>query len=414
MSARLLTAAELPLEREARIVFALARRGAALPDVHGVDWPRLAAWGRHAGATIALQRAIVAAPDAPVPDEARRAISAAATQAAFAQLYLRQRLERSLDVLARAGVTVMPLKGAAFLLADPAANAARAMGDIDLLIRLEDVATARAVLLDSGWVPSVFESRQEFYAEHHHLPPFDDASGSGLSLEVHTDVAPSWQPLGFRAGALWATARPHPTRPAVLMPAPREMLLHACIHFTWAHMGRFGAWRLAHDVDALVSGGRIEWADFVRAAAAQRAGTSCYWALRFVREVAGVAVPDEVLDELAPALPAGVLRALARHLSLRAAAGTGAEFPSVWLERLLWRAMVQPARSGHGGVRPWAREGGRPAEQAQHGRERAPVVPTRTRVRRVVAHLWRSIGGTAAAGPGSAAALARERAVSNG
>ena len=114
-------------------------------------------------------------------------------------------------------------------------------------------------------------------------------------------------------------------------------------------------------------------------------------------------VPVEVTAELAPALPAPVLRSLARHLSLRAVTSGGAEFPSVRLERLLWQLMVQPGRSGHGRVRPWTRESGRLLDEARHIRRAEPTVPRRMRMRRLMRHLWRSVGGA----PGSSQAVER-------
>jgi hypothetical protein len=355
MGPRLLPADELPLEHEAIVAFGLARAGAPLGDPAGIAWPRLIALSQEMGAVAALHQAVATLPEAVVPREARQAIQAMARKASFAQLYLRQRLEQSLDALDAAGVQSMPLKGAAYLLSDPSGTATRPMGDIDLLVHPEQVATARAALLGSGWTTSVFETREEFYAEHHHLPPFDDASGSGLSLELHTEPLSPWHPFGLRASSFWASARPHATRPTVFLPAPREQLLHACLHFMWAHMGGFGAWRLVRDVDALVERGAIDWGDFTRTAVAQRAGTTCYWGLRFAREAAGVAVPDAVLAALAPPLPEVALGWLARHLSVRATTLTDVPCPSVRVERLFWQAMVQPERSGHGRVRPWAR-----------------------------------------------------------
>ena len=406
MGARYLSPRELPFEREATIAFGLARRGAPLGDVRGVEWPRLIARARQLGATIALQQGIAAAPGADVPDEARRAIDGLARQATFAQLYLRQRLEHSLEVLEREGVACIPLKGAAFLLADPAGTATRTMGDIDLLIRPEQASAARSALLASGWVTSRFESREAFYAEHHHLAPFDDGAGSGLSIEVHTEPLSPWHPFGLRAAGFWETADSHPARPLVYLPARREQLLHACLHFVWAHMGEFGGWRLARDVDALTADAGVDWPDFVRTARAYRAATTCYWALRFAREVAGVRIPDEVLAELAPRLPAAVLGGLAKHLCLRAVTGSEVEFPSVRLERALWRIMVQPVRSGHGHVRPWARDEGEFEREARHLRRPGPPTPRGTRMRRLVRHLWRSFGSAGAGSPADGSARA--------
>lgn len=374
-------------------MFRLARRVGALRADERLDWPRLLQWAHGMGGIAALRQAVLAAPAVVVPADACDALRRMGMTTSFALLYLRDRLLETVDVLGRAGVPCLPLKGAAFMLADPADAMRRPMGDIDLLVRPADASVARAALLAAGWKPSVFAEREGFYARHHHLAPLDDVRRTGLSIELHTAPLPPWHPFGLHASHLWQSARPLPGAPGVMMPAAADMLLHTCLHFTWAHMGQRGAWRLVRDVDALVADGEIEWSGFVRDASAARAATCTYWALRFASEAGGVPIPPGVLDALEPRLPPALLRRLARHFLLRSVAAAEIACPSPRVVRLLWEMMVQPVRSGHGSARPWVGDAGAFARAPEKPGEAGPAVARAlSRIGATGAHVWRSFG----------------------
>lgn len=386
-------APRLPLEPEQRFVFALARTGTVPPVPARADWPRLLFFAQRQGAGVALSRALPQLQAAGVPAPVEAAVRRVGMTGSFAQRYLLGRLQGSVTALSRAGIRVMPLKGAAFLLADPERGMTRTMGDIDLLVRPADLARARAVLLGQGWATSALEAKADFYAAHHHLPPLDDTRGTGLSLELHAEPFPPGHPFLLDAGDLWRTAVPYPGLDGVMLPSPRAALLHACIHFAWAHMAESGAWRLVRDVDALASGGDLDWEAFAREARAVRAGTACYWSLRLAAELGGVRVPAATLALLAPRQPEALRARLLRHLVLQ-----GLELapcPSRLLRQGLWRAMIQPGREGHGAARPWARN----AEFGVPEREAAPPGGALARLRRVPAVL-RYLGRAFGAGAG--------------
>ena len=64
---------------------------------------------------------------------------------------LSQRLQATVRVFAERGIPVMLLKGSAYAaLFDPTLRT-RAMNDVDLLVRREDVAKAKEAVLAAGW-----------------------------------------------------------------------------------------------------------------------------------------------------------------------------------------------------------------------------------------------------------------------
>lgn len=396
-----------PVDGERRFVFALARPGTPPTPPAGADWPRLLAFAQRVGAGVALARAVAAADGGSLPLPVQAAVRRLGMAGTFAQRYLLDRLRQSLGALAEAGIPVMPIKGAAHLLADPERAMARTMGDIDLLVPAADRARARTVLLGVGWAASTLEARTDFYAQHHHLPPLDDARGTGLSLEVHSEPFPAGHPFGMAAEALWSGATAAPALAGVLLPAPRPALLHACIHFAWAHMAESGAWRLVHDVAALGSAPGFDWEAFVGEARAARARTACYWSLRLAGELGGIAVPAATLAALAPRQPRIVRERLMRHLVLQTLEDTPC--PSRLLRRGLWQAMLEPRREGHGSARPWARDAvfGSPEGEPAPGEGDEGAMARLRRAAAAVRYLSRALGGGAvrpASGAGLAAA----------
>jgi hypothetical protein len=343
------------LPPEERYLLRLGSTRGEPPRVDGLRPARLlavaAAWGlsallRRRWTTDATLPALL---DAPATEQLRRLGMASD----FAMQYTRRRLVETVGALARAQVACMPLKGAAFLLESPESGLDRPMADIDLLIHPTDSLRAQAALLDCGWTSPRDSGIRAFYQGHHHLPPFDDRSRTGLYVELHLELFPPGHPFDLAASALWATARASVAHPGTYLPGHLEQLLHACVHFAWSHMAEKGLWRAMHDVDVLSACPGLDWGALVGRAHAARAASACYWTLRLARDLRGAPVPDAVLDDLAPPSPAWLRGPLARHLAV-ISAGL-ASCPWRRLQRGLWAATFRPGASGHGGARPWAR-----------------------------------------------------------
>lgn len=344
------------LSPEAQLLF-LTAGGAANDDAlravaSRIDWPRLALIAeRENAATVVTRRLVQARVTLPAAAEPLRRL---AMVAEFQQAHLELRLQETLRALRAAAIDTVLLKGAALGHTVYARFADRPMADVDLLVRPGQAMAARAVVLDAGWKASVLRAPEEAYElRHHHLPPFDDALGVGVGLELHTELFPVWHPFLLSADDVRARAREVAVGGmGAIVPDVHHMLLHASIHFVWSHVMATSGWRTFRDVEMLVRSGTMAWERFVDEAHAARAATCCYWTLRLARRLARVELPAGVLEALRPALPEVMLAALERHYAFQLLPAETL-CPSERLGTLLWEAGIQPHRNGHGSIRPW-------------------------------------------------------------
>jgi hypothetical protein len=288
-----------------------------------------------------------------VPAEVAAQLRKLAMVSEFEMRYLEDRLCQALDTLSAAGIEAILLKGAALGYSVYDSIVERPMADVDLLIRPECAASARALLLDAGWRWDTEGLPDECYDGHHHLPPLTDAAGTGVQLELHTALFVEGHPFRLPLEAVWEHSRAlsvcgHSAR----IPDVHHLLLHLCLHFAWSHVMEVGAWRVVRDVDAISARGGVDWDEFGRLAIESRSATSCYWTLCLAKGLVGTPVPGAVLEVLRPVLPNFVLSSLERHFLLSLLPGE-AGCPSVGLRHVLWEWGVLPGRSGHGAVRAW-------------------------------------------------------------
>jgi hypothetical protein len=97
----------------------------------------------------------------------------------------------------------------------------------------------------------------------------------------------------------------------------------------------------------LRSRGGLTWDGFLNAAVRTRSESCCYWTLRLARSLAGIAVPDVLLDALSPQLGDRVSTMLEAHFSQLVLRADHA-CPSVELRQRLWEFALQIKRSDIG------------------------------------------------------------------
>jgi len=318
----------------------------------GLDWKRLLALAEDEGATPIAWRRLQRFASGKLTQEVQTAWHRLAMVAEFRLLRLEHRLCEVVALLASRGIDVMLLKGSALAYTVYASFAERPMGDVDLLLRPERSREAWELLQMQDWTWPADRWPEERYTAHQHLPPLVDRRGEGFRIELHTDLLAGGHPFHLNSAALWESGQKTDVhgRP-VLVPDPLLSLLHACIHFAWAHQMEWGAWRAFRDVD-LLTRASLDWRRFVILARASRANTCCYWTLRLARNLVGACVPDEVLHALRPRLPGAVLDILERHYALQLFPGER-RCPSVRIGQRLWEVGIAPRSCGHGSVRPW-------------------------------------------------------------
>jgi hypothetical protein len=141
-------------------------------------------------------------------------------------------LSRVLEVFHNEGVEVIVLKGVALAQTVYGNIGLRSMGDIDLLVRKENLSRAKKIMVDLGYVTPMFEYSNEWYNENHfHLPPFFH-SENGVKVEIHWHVVKPSKPFHAKMiGRFWERARPIKlANTQVLVLSPEDLLLHLCMH----------------------------------------------------------------------------------------------------------------------------------------------------------------------------------------
>lgn len=347
------------LSAEAALVYRSATLAVGAREVSALvgasqDWPRVLMLAEGEVATAGLGRMLRAAQDVDVPEVAAEYLRKSGMVSDFRMRFLAQRLAETVQRLKEEQVPVMLLKGAAIgALIDPT-FISRPMTDIDLLVRREDVARARAAILAAGWVATTNQVLVELLQDHHHLPPFVDPRMPGIRLELHVSIFATDHPFAFEEESLWRDSRASAAPfEGASVPSPEHLLLHGCLHFAWQHTMRFGAWRTFRLVSALLDGAPPDWERFAAIARDAKGASACYWTLRLARRMAGIAVPEKSLDRLAPPTPEWWCSALERHFIAGIVPGESPSSPSVRLSRVLWRSALRPKWSGHRSPGRW-------------------------------------------------------------
>ncbi|WP_051340473.1 nucleotidyltransferase domain-containing protein [Azospirillum halopraeferens] len=210
------------------------------------------------------------APDLPVPGDARRHLSDLRRQAAMRALRLTAEVARIVPALEAAGVEVLVLKGPALavqLHGDPTRRSCR---DIDLLVRPEAAAAARAALaaLGYGVAPDMVAAGPNALTLHH-------AAAAAAPVELHDRLADDDRLLPMAAvdpfgTAVTVTVGGMPVRTL----SPAAALVYGAWHGAKHHWSRL--YWLA-DVAAAADHPAVDWRE--AADLARRTGTERHLAL---------------------------------------------------------------------------------------------------------------------------------------
>jgi hypothetical protein len=323
----------------------------------GFDWAAFHRLLLEHNATAVVRRRLLAVPGIEIPDDIAVAMARTARVMDFRQARLEARLREACDVLAATRTPALLLKGAGLACSVYTAFADRPMGDLDLLLARQDAMRAWHALREAGWVWDEAQYPVSMFARHHHLPQLDDPAGSGIRIELHHDLFLPGHPFRLVREALWARARPvWPGGDWTRAPAPEDALIVAGVHHAWASCFANSLWQLVADVNAIAAADGLDWDAVTERAAAARATTCVYWAVRIAAGQAAVPVPPRVLAALRPpARPEPLAAAFETHI-VRAGLLRERAAPSVRLGRTLWRLALRPDAGRRDAVRPWQHE----------------------------------------------------------
>lgn len=309
-----------------------------------LDWAELTRLAFASHATPGLWEVVSTFPDLPAEASALQSL---AVLNDFRRFHIRSLTARVTSELAREGIEVLALKGAAILAGGVARPTPRTMSDIDLLVIRGSTEQAWNISRANGWTLLDASRTPEMYERHHHLAPLLDPDGVSIALELHRTLLPSVERLGVDVGALIARSRVVQVGEVpVRVPSVEDLLFHICLHFGWSNKLRRGVWQAYADAHAIVRDPSFTWDRFVTLAGSRRARQSCYWTLRLGRAVADLDVPDEVLRRLDPSSGGRFADLLERHFAMQVADPRSGEAVAQRVRRRLWfRAMHEPSSS---------------------------------------------------------------------
>jgi hypothetical protein len=310
----------------------------------------------------------------------------------FEVMHLHARLRDLMAALGPMAQDVVLLKGAALGLAVYADPRARPMRDLDILVPPGRTEMMRQLAVRQGWAESA-PAGEAFYAAHQHVAPLTDGQGTGLELEIHTEVLAGRHPFAFGGHEVRARCVEVPGHGvACRVPSLAHQVIHLSLHFAWSHKMSTCAWRTCRDLHAVTSMDAFDWQLLVVDVEAAGAGAACYWALAFAATYTGLVVPEEVLCALRRYVPPGSHWVLARHLALQMSA-LEVTCPSEALSRWCWAQAL--GLTGHRGSidDPWERDRllrlGPPTAWPPR---RAPLRRLWTQSRKLLAYAGRVVG----------------------
>jgi len=217
------------------------------------------------------------------------------------------RFSRALEEVLRAfkeiGVEAIVLKGMALATQVYPVAALRQCGDIDVLVREEDLLRAEEVLLGLGYTIPGHDLPDEWFGQYHrHLAYVKDEGR--IELEVHWSLVPQHNTFCLPSSDLWARAQPFRIGGSETWAlAPADLLLHLSSHATpWPDLlwGQDIDLRHLCDIAETIRAYSLDWDQLIVRARNYR-GTRClYVALHLARRMLQARVPHDVLETLQP------------------------------------------------------------------------------------------------------------------
>ena len=218
--------------RKTGLIVAAFRHPQALPDWDLQKWDVLLRQLRQAGMTASLYARLDGLGLlSSIPEQAARHLAWAAQLARRHKQSVLYEVGFIRNALNRAGVPVVLLKGAAYVLAGLPASDGRIFSDIDILVPAESLNLVESELMIHGWHSTHHDVYDQRYYRSwmHELPPMTHAT-RGTVIDVHHAILPVTARLHPDSAKLLKAAVPAGGFATVLTLGPADMVLHSALH----------------------------------------------------------------------------------------------------------------------------------------------------------------------------------------
>lgn len=279
---------------------------------------------------------------AQIPEQPRRHLESAANLALRQHRELRWEVKLIKEAMARTGVPVVLLKGAAYALGGRTAARGRMMSDVDVLVPHTSLPDVESALMMRGWVSAAkTDYDQRYYRTWmHELPPMRHIH-RGTVIDVHHAIVPISSRSYPSSDSLLSAALPIQCDSQLKSLAPQDMLLHSATHLF--HEGELEqGFRGVVDIDSLLREfGEQDgfWHGLVARAVELQLVRPLFYGLRYATLLLGTPVPAAVVTEIshAPGAPSsGLFLKLMDALFLRALRPTHSSTSDRWTPLARW------------------------------------------------------------------------------
>ncbi len=256
-----------------------------------------------------------------VPEKPRTHLEAARTLALKHERDVRWEVACVRRVLAESGVSIILLKGAAYLLSDLPPARGRLFGDIDFMVPKNRINEIEETLLRSNWLSAEKDDYDQRYYRRwtHQIPPLQHYKRNTV-LDVHHTIVQVTARATVDAETLAEASLPLGDDAQLRILAPTDMVLHSAVHlFNEGEFDR-GLRDLLDLDDLLRHFGKQSgfWQALTGRAEALGLTGPLFLTLRYRQRLLGAPVPDAVQKITAAWQSSVAKRALFDALFLRA------------------------------------------------------------------------------------------------
>ena len=305
------------------VLLAALRDPELMPALDGKEWTRLLQRGR----AMNLLGRLDALLDThklldQIPAQARDHLYGARLIVNQQQQLVRWEVERLQATLRRIGVSLVLLKGAAYVFSELPVARGRLFADVDIMVPRERLVEVEERLLKDGWSFLDLEPYDyRFYRDwSHELPPLLHADREIL-VDVHHTILPPVGRLHPDPTRLLAAAVPLVDSGLKIL-APTDMVLHTAVHM-FQDGELQGELRDVVDLDALMRHFGSEetfWTRLVSRGRELGLGRPLFYALSYAAELLGTPVPPATMRAARQAAPPWPVRQIMDGLVTRALA----------------------------------------------------------------------------------------------
>ena len=234
-----------------------------------------------------------------VPEDMQQSLLTIYRQNAVRNMRIYHEFRQIAGAFQTASIPLIVLKGAYLAEAVYQNIALRQMGDMDLLVPKEDLASASEIVMKMGYQPErPFSLKWE--PTYKHLPRFIKPKTG--SVELHWNITPRNTPFSIDPDELWAHSQEiHIAGIPVRALSPEDILLVLCEHNSYGHQFNFGL-RPYVDIGMAIEffNDMLDLSVVIERAIRWNWGKGVYLTLKLASELFGARVPVNDLEKLEP------------------------------------------------------------------------------------------------------------------